>query len=151
MCKRAFVWSCIDYFLLWEWIREWINRTLCLHNLKIYIYNKTKPNKYNKMLYALLLNTQYYFIFCSYADVLFVSKKREFMPIMHTNLKTVVSGSHMIKFHCFTNLFLMWQITICHTYLIKKKALYFIDLSILTREKGRDGQRGFFLVIVRRF
>lgn len=62
-----------------------IEALLCLHNLKRYIYNKTKPKKYNKMLYALLLtNTQYYFIFCSYADVLFVSKKMEVMPIIHT-------------------------------------------------------------------
>lgn len=102
---------------------------LCLHNLnKIYIQQNT--TKMHKMLYALLLtNTQHYFIFCSHADVLFVSKKMEVMSFIHTNLKAVVWGSHMIKFHCFTNLFLMWQITksklnywiSCLAYLITNK------------------------------
>lgn len=44
----------------------------------------------HKMLYALLLTNTYYFIFCSHADVLFVSKKIEVMSFIHTNLKAVV-------------------------------------------------------------
>lgn len=93
-------------------------------------YIQQNTTKMHKMLYALLLtNTRHYFIFCSHADVLFVSKKMEVMSFIHTNVKAFVWGSHMINFHCFTNLFLMVQITksklnywiSCHAYWITNK------------------------------